>query len=76
VLGPLGLAMALGRVARRHGWTRIAPAAAQTGDVGIVMTVFGPACVLSWRAQHWVGPVDYGFSTAPCAAARFCWSIG
>lgn len=76
LLSRLGLAMTVARMARKRGWHRIAPDQAQIGDVGIVRTVQGPACVLFWRGAHWVGPIDYGFATVPRDEARFAWSIG
>jgi len=72
----LGLAMTVARAARDLGWPRIDPLRAQVGDVGIVRSLNGPACVLFWRADQWVGPLDYGFATVHRAEARFAWSIG
>lgn len=76
VMGYTGLPMVIARAAQDMGWRRIVPADAECGDVGIVRTMFGPACVLFWRAQQWVGRADFGFSTAHRNDARFAWSIG
>lgn len=75
VLGPLGLAMTVARIAKTVGWRRIDPDMARTGDLGIVLTIYGPACVLFWRADQWVGTMDFGFATRPRMDARFVWCV-
>lgn len=60
-----GLARAVDVAARQRGWHRIAPTQATIGDLGMAMTGMGPACLLKWRGDFWVGPSDYGVALLP-----------
>lgn len=75
VLGNGGLIAALRAAARGAGWRPVAPAAAEVGDLGMVMTPEGPACVIRHLA-HWLGRNTDGFTAVPTAAVRRAWSIG
>ncbi len=59
VLGRAGLLGAWGRVARRHGWPRIEPKAAQDGDRAVSKTPAGISTVIRYRGR-WFGRVDMG----------------
>lgn len=76
-MGKLGLAMAIAREMRLRGWRRIKVDEAEVGDVGIVLTDFGPACALSWRMGMWVGPRSFGFAAVKRddPRVRFAWKI-
>lgn len=75
VLGTGGLPRALASAARRHGWKRIKPRDARTGDRGIVETPEGAAIVVFY-GRRWVGRKDFGFSALDRTAARIAYSIG
>lgn len=81
-LGAMGLGHALRAVARVHGWTRITPARALTGDVGVILQGRRP-CVVICRAQGWfMGRSETGASlipaenkVSPCMSVRIAWSV-
>ena len=74
VLGKRGLPGALARTAHRMGWRRIPVTEARTGDLGMVLTAEGPACVVRHR-DGWVGRVDNGFTLLPGGAALRAWNV-
>lgn len=74
VLGRGGLPRVLASVARRMRWRRIPVTEARTGDLGMVSTAEGPACVVRHR-DGWVGRVDNGFTLLPGGAALRAWNV-
>jgi hypothetical protein len=71
-LGKEGIIGTLASVAKAHGWRRIRPSAAKTGDLGIIRTAEGPAVAIRY-AGRWHNHVDYGFFAADRAA--IAWSV-
>lgn len=75
VLGPLGLALALARAARRNGWARIHPSDARIGDLGLAVGM-DVACVLKYRGGFWVGrDVDHSWVLIPEYHIRYAWCV-
>lgn len=74
LVGRRGMLGTVALAARRMSWRRIAPAAAAPGDLGLVLTDAGPACVIRGRG-HWLNRIDYGFSAHPDQAIARAWSV-
>ena len=74
--GYAGLLVPVQRATGRAGWLPKDSADAQPGDLGLMTTVSGPACVVCYRAtshaRWWVGRIDRGvaFTTA---APEYVW---
>ncbi len=79
VAGRSGLLDQIRNIARRRDWKRIDPALAQTGDVGMVWTVYGGRAVLATamcRARGWfVARDEAGFSAVPASRVALAWSV-
>lgn len=71
ILGPGGLVKAVGLACRRLGWQRIDPKDASPGDLGMILTPQGPACVIRHRL-FFVGRIDFGFATHSEAIRAWC----
>lgn len=54
------------------GWARQQPEEAQDGDLGLLDTDDGPACVIFYGG-FWVGRIDWGFATHPATAIKSAW---
>lgn len=72
VLGARGVPGALSKAARSLGWRPIAPHAAQTGSLGMVMTPAGPAGVMRY-GDLWIGRVREGFACVVSDAVLRAW---
>lgn len=83
VMRPLGLGYAARNAAKRHGWKRIDPKHAQTGDIGLVLhDQFGIAVVICKEPGWFIGRGDHGTSLIPVenkayprAKVRAAWSV-
>lgn len=76
VLGGPGLPGALRAAARQYQWSRVRPADALVGDVGLIATS-GASCCVICRAHGWfVGRTDEGFAALPANVVRIAWSVG
>jgi hypothetical protein len=72
LLGKEGIIGTLATAAKEQGWRRIRPAAAMTGDLGIIRTAEGPAVAIRY-AGRWHNHVDYGFVAVEQAV--IAWSV-
>ncbi|MGJ5032363.1 DUF6950 family protein [Bradyrhizobium sp. HKCCYLS2038] len=74
-----GLLGQLRAVARRRGWKRVDPIAAQIGDVGLIWTEYEGKPVLATvicRKRGWfVGRNNAGVSFFPARYVSFAWSV-
>lgn len=70
VMGRGGVPGTVRAAARRMGWSRIEPAHARVGDLGVAMTANGPAGVIHY-AGGWVGRHDRGFARLTIVKAAF-----
>ncbi len=74
-LGPLGLGFALKDVAKLHGWRRIAPDAARTGDIGLAILNGFPTTMIC-RAPGWfLARSERGFVALTDRVVRIAWAV-
>ena len=70
-----GLMRAVATVARKHRWRRIEVPDATSGDVGLISTAYGPACVICYRPGWWAGRIDRGVALARDTGVIAAWRI-
>lgn len=71
-LGKMGLPRALERTARIHGWGTVGAAEhAEPGDLALVDTPAGAACMLCYGRGFWIGRTDGGVALVPTTSRRF-----
>lgn len=74
-LGKLGLGYAIRRVASKHGWKRILPCWALSGDVGAMMVGRYPVTLICRDRGWFVGRNENGVTMVTDKAVRLAWSV-
>lgn len=78
-LGRGGLAGALRKVGKRHGWKVIKPAQAQVGDIGLADVIYegkkAASCVICRSPGWFVGRNEFGITALPASKVRIAFKI-
>jgi hypothetical protein len=66
----MGRADGLPERIERLGWLEVLPSDAQTGDLGVMSTPEGPACIIQYQG-FWLGRTDGGYAAYGAATTAF-----
>lgn len=77
LIGKQGLAAGMRRRARKFGWSRVEPARAALGDLGILKDAATgtQTCVLKYRGRFWVARSWHGVAFIPDDKVSSAWSV-
>ena len=75
MLGPGGVPLRVRRLMRRAGFRRIPVGDAWPGDLGLIRTVRGAACVVRYEPGWWIGRGDDGVTFSRDGAVRLAWGV-